>query len=106
MIDARFDRVSLSLVMRGHADHGRTPEGYDLVCCAASVLMYTLAYNAENSKLVDSVDTHFEPGDAFVTVCASDGCHDRVLEKIEVILGGLEMLEKRYPECIRFRYVT
>ena len=44
MIDVTYDRKRLILKVKGHAHSGEA--GHDLVCAAASILVYTLAANA------------------------------------------------------------
>lgn len=89
MIRAVFthDRVTL----HGHAGHG--PRGGDIVCAAASALMFALVGALEEQGAVRELV--IRPG--FVTVAAQTG-YER---ELAVARCGLGQLAARYPQCVK-----
>lgn len=79
------------LVVQGHAGYG--PAGQDIVCAAASALVYTLAETlAETGKLAGM---DIWKGYAEVTGagdCAGD---------FGLVRRGLALLAERYPQCVK-----
>ena len=88
MIRARCGRNRL--VIGGHAGYGE--HGKDIVCAAASALVYALAeVLRETGRLAEAV---MEPGWADVR-----GAGDCARE-FALVRRGLEMLAERYPQCV------
>lgn len=80
------------VVMRGHA--GYADSGPDLVCCAASVLAYTLVGALKN--LAGGAQCRMEPGDACITF-AKTAKADLL---VEAFLIGLLQLQAQYPDHV------
>ena len=81
------DRVTL----RGHA--GYAPPGEDIVCAAASALVFALIGALEEKGLLRELVVR--PG--FVTVAAEGDCH----AEWQLIRCGLGQLAGKYPACVR-----
>lgn len=92
----------LWLSMAGHA--GTAPKGQDIVCAAATMLMYTAAQAAldmgSRGELQRPPSVKLDDGNA----CASFRPKKEAMEKgrlvLDVIRRGLEVLGKRYPENV------
>jgi len=79
-----------TLVMTGHASYAEP--GKDIVCSAASVLVYTLIENIGPEKLQGCVK---EGNVALQCICAEDSSERVVLN---VIAKGLRLLAQQNPE--------
>lgn len=82
-----------SIGMTGHA--GYAEEGKDIVCAAASILLFTLIEHLE--QLGVSYSSHAEKGSAGVAVTDPDR---RTGEVFDVIETGYKLLAQRYPEHV------
>lgn len=93
---------TLWLSMEGHA--GTAPKGQDIVCAAATMLMYTAAQAAmdmgSRGELQRPPAVKLDDGNA----CAAFRPKEEAMEKgrlvLDVIRRGLEVLGKRYPENV------
>lgn len=89
MIRAVFTHRRVTLT--GHA--GYAPRGQDIVCAAASALVYALiAALQEQDNLREAV---VRPG--HVTVAANEGAE----AEFSLVRGGLGQLAARYPDCVK-----
>lgn len=77
------------ITMQGHAGYAKA--GPDLVCCAASVLAFTLAGALEN--LAGETKCQFAPGDACITFAKT--ANAKLL--VEAFLIGILQLQAQYP---------
>lgn len=103
MIMVQADRLGMELTMTGHACAEHNGEGHDLVCCAASVLVQSLAYYAQRKDCIE-VDGHFRKGDARVKLRPFGGHYCEARTAFAVTLSGLEMLAAAYPQHISIDY--
>ena len=92
----------------GHANAERVND-YDLVCCASSILLYTLLeelsvhdliLNKEEVEqaLIDSIDNHQVPN---IRILIKD--NDKHSEILETILNGYKLLEQNYPKNVQIK---
>lgn len=92
----------------GHANAERVND-YDLVCCASSVLLYTLIeelsvhdmiLNKEEIEqaLIDSIDNHQVPN---IKILIRDS--ENHSDILETIIGGYKLLEENYPENVKIK---
>ena len=92
----------LSLDLSGHADMVR--EGYDPVCAAVSVLLYTLAEEiedmAEGGLLRRSPHLILDPGSAHLSATPTRKGRLRAESAYGFTLRGLELLARAYPQCL------
>lgn len=79
------------LTAEGHA--GYAPEGKDVVCAAASALVWALAGVLQETGRLEGLETG--PGRAVVT---GKGDCDR---EFALARCGLEMLAAQYPGCVK-----
>ena len=100
-----------SLRITGHA--GYAPEGQDIVCAAASILVYTAAetvlsyavggmlLRAESEGLLRAEPVvDMQPGDITIA-CAPK--HERVVRAMwDTALLGMQMVAHEYPQNVRF----
>lgn len=92
----------LWLTMEGHA--GTAPKGQDIVCAAATMLMYTAAQAAldmgSRGELQRPPTVKLDDGNAGVSFRPKDGAMEKGRLVLDVIRRGLEVLGKRYPENV------
>ena len=103
MIDIRYDKKTYCLQLEGHAGAG--VPGQDLICCAASTLVYTMAVNVRRMRLrgwLENAEIRLNPGNAKIRCLPYAETAQRVQARLEAICLGFWMLEKEYPEFIKF----
>lgn len=103
MINIRYDKEKFCLELEGHAGAGIP--GQDLVCCAASILVYTLAANVRRMRhcgWLEEARICLAPGDARISCSPHERARDRVAARVDAICLGFRMLEKEYPEFVKF----
>lgn len=88
MIRAVYESAVPRLTVRGHAAYA--PRGQDIVCAAASALLYALAGSLQQSG-GDVPDVSVAPG--FVKI--TGGPEDTA--SFALTVGGLRQLAMRYP---------
>ena len=92
----------LWLSMAGHA--GAAPKGQDIVCAAATMLMYTAAQAAldmgSRGELQTSPSVKLDDGSAGVAFRPKKEAMEKGRLVLDVIRRGLEVLGKRYPENV------
>lgn len=102
MITIRYDKKKLCLELEGHAGAG--VPGQDLVCCAASILVYTLAANVRRMRSrgwVEEAKIRLTPGDARIICSPYETMRECVTARMDAICLGFWMLEKEYPEFVK-----
>ena len=82
MIRAVFGRDRVTVM--GHA--GYAPKGQDIVCAAASALVFALIGSLRQEVI--------RPG--YVTAAAKGPCR----EELELVRCGLAQLAAQYPQCV------
>ena len=103
MIDIRYDRETFCLRLEGHAGAG--VPGQDLICCAASMLVYTMAANVRTMRRqqwLEEAQIHLEPGNARISCLPYTYASDWVAVRMDAICLGFWMLQKEYPEFVSF----
>ena len=88
MIRAVFGRVRVTVT--GHA--GYAPKGQDIVCAAASALVFALIGSLRQEENLREVV--IRPG--YVTAAAKEPCR----EELELVRCGLAQLAAQYPQCV------
>lgn len=108
MINVRIYRRGYAVSMEGHAGGQRNPEGHDLVCCAASALLY--AYLATLQEMGVKVDhtgnlaSGKQDGPARVRAFPIDSQRIGVMHRLQMLEDGLTYLAATYPECINIQF--
>lgn len=103
MIKVNYHRDRNRVSVTGHAKSGEA--GHDLVCAAASILVYTLASFVENLKAARQAynpTIDLKGGDAVIS-CTPPGRHKAAVTLVfDSICGGFELLARDYPENISY----
>ena len=106
MINVLYDPETITMRLTGHA--GSAEPGKDLVCAAASALIYALAgaceCHAEDGKIA-SVESKMLPGDALVHIKPTTDAPDVAHLVMESFVYGFQMLAESYPEYVRFTQI-
>ena len=103
MIEVIYDRDALKVTVEGHA-HSGVP-GHDLVCASASILLYTLASFARNTKKArqsHKLKVKLDNGDAEVSLKAKSHFKAPITLVFDSICGGFELLARSYPQNISY----
>ena len=103
MISIQYDPGNYALGLDGHAGAGIP--GQDLVCCAVSTLVYTMAANVRRMRCrgwLEEAEIQLLPGKARIRCHPYDHAVGRVAARLEAICLGFRILEKEYPEFVRF----
>lgn len=107
MIEIIYDRKKLSLKAKGHAKSGEA--GHDLVCAAATILVYTLASNVEqmcaNHSKVRRPVIKLAEGDAKITCSPVHGMTAIATLTFDIVCSGFDLLAQKYPDNVRYSVV-
>lgn len=101
MIRVRFRQLEGGgwLTVSGHA--GAAPRGEDLVCAAASMLVYSLAQAVlelgERGLLKEAPEVRILPGEAVIAAVASDEGLRELRQSFRVARLGFQLLGESYP---------
>lgn len=100
----RTDGRRRELIVNGHANYAK--KGQDLICAAASILVYTAAQEAreaqERGSLTEPARIRLGQGDAVVSFEASgDLGGDEVCTAFRTIMTGFRILADSYPKNIK-----
>lgn len=107
MIEAVYNRTYHKLTVKGHS--GSAEKGQDLICAAASILVYTLA-NAVigadlESKLRNRPTVRLEEGDAEISYAPLHSYRNVMLLMSDSICAGFDILAQKYPEFVKYTVV-
>lgn len=100
MIEITFNKKTLELSVKGHAEHGN--KGEDIVCSAVSILFYTLAESLTESKemLLQNPRIEMEDGNGTIS-CVPKGKYEaNVLLIYWTVLNGFNLLAENYEKNI------
>lgn len=100
MIRVSFSENSFQ--MTGHA--GFAAAGQDIVCAAASMLAYTVAFNVwlanKYGKLEPSYEIQMQPGDVRISCRPKEVYREEIRLLFEYVRRGFELLKNNYPDNI------
>lgn len=99
MIRIAIDVERMQLRAEGHA--GYAPPGRDIVCAAASALIYALCYNLERILGEGGFEAEIAPGRARVCVRAETHRADACRNAFRVIGNGLKLLAETQGAYVR-----
>lgn len=85
----------------GHCNAGRI-NGYDLCCCAVSMLSFTLMDSLKKLKL-KGFDYSYGGGWCHIKFKNRGRNYTKALLVIETVMNGFELLRKKYPENINLQ---
>lgn len=105
MIDIKFYKKGKQICMtvQGHA--GTAPKGEDLVCAAATMLVYTLAqavqFLQEQGCFRKRPKMEITDGYAFISAVPGKSVEAEVLMAFWVAQAGAYVLERNYPQAVK-----
>ena len=101
MIDIEFNPSEYSIKMTGHAN--ADVEGKDIVCSAASTLVYTLKDSLEQaSDMLEDLTATVEKGNAEVKCTPKTQFEGNIQTIYWVVLNGFASLAESYPDYVTF----
>ena len=103
MIEINYHRGYHRITVRGHA--GSAEEGKDLVCAAVSALVLTAAANVrrmEDKGCTYSTAVTVDKGDAEIVVNPKAYFRLSIMQILDAICAGFEVLAREYPEYVRY----
>lgn len=95
MIQVTYNEVGDEMILRAEGHAGYAEKGKDIVCAAVSVLMQTLACSVGTCMGND--------GKGFSVVCKKSNDN---IAKFELVTDGLVLLQREYPENVRYINAT
>lgn len=95
MIQVTYNEVGDEMILRAEGHAGFAEKGKDIVCAAVSVLMQTLACSVGTCMGND--------GKGFSVVCKKSNDN---IAKFELVTDGLALLQREYPENVRYINAT
>ena len=95
MIEVTYNEVGAEMILRAEGHAGYAEKGKDIVCAAVSVLMQTLACSVGTCMGND--------GKGFSVVCKKSNNN---IAKFELVTDGLVLLQREYPENVRYINAT
>lgn len=104
MIEIRYLRKQHSMTLKGHAGAG--VEGQDLICCAVSIITYTLAANVRQMQKrgwISRSAIRLAPGDAEISCIPRKEAAAKVGDRMDTVCMGYLLLARDYPEFVRVR---
>lgn len=103
MIEIMYHRGYHRITVRGHA--GSAEEGKDLVCAAVSALVLTAVVNVrrmEDKGCTYSTAVTVDKGDAEIEVNPKAYFRLSIMQILDAICAGFEVLAREYPEYVRY----
>ena len=103
MIKAVYNRKENKITVEGHAYSGEP--GHDLICAAASVLIYTIAVSVENMKASEHVSgavIDLNSGDCVVGCEPYEKFKAAITLIFDSICAGYELLAANYPGNVSY----
>lgn len=99
-VEVKEEKDSVEISTIGHA-YSNEP-GKDLVCCAISTLIQTLAYYLDSVHEEDEmIEFSIEEGNTYI--CAD--LNDKTKESVKTILFGIEQIAAQYIQYVNFRKI-
>lgn len=95
MIQVTYNEVGDAMILRAEGHAGYAEKGKDIVCAAVSVLMQTLACSVGTCMCNE--------GKRFSVVCKKSNDN---IAKFELVTDGLALLQREYPENVRYINAT
>ena len=95
------ENAAFVLKAEGHANAERNEKDHDLVCCAVSTLVCTLA---NSCAMVEDVNTTYrqESGNALLTVDKiTKERRQEIAIRFRMAADGLQGLQEQYPDSLR-----
>jgi uncharacterized protein YsxB (DUF464 family) len=105
MIEIIYDRRKYRLEVKGHAQTAE--KGQDLVCAAASILVYTLAASVDRlSHMSDQLmkEPKMEIKEGYTLIVCRPTRENRAIVGLifSSVCVGFEILEQQYPDNVKY----
>lgn len=91
------------LIANGHANYAE--RGKDIVCASVSILIYTLIASIDEKDLSAPAAIEMREGETLIMVKPKSENRGEICAVFEVIANGFELLQKNFPENVKFRRV-
>jgi uncharacterized protein YsxB (DUF464 family) len=88
---------------KGHANYAE--RGKDIVCASVSILIYTLIESIDERELSLPPVIEAKAGETLIRVKPKSENRGKICAVFEVIANGFELLQKNFPENVKFRRV-
>lgn len=88
---------------KGHANYAE--RGKDIVCASVSILIYTLIESIDEKDLSAPAVIEIREGETLIRVKPKSENKGKICAVFEVIANGFELLQKKFPENVKFRRV-
>lgn len=88
---------------KGHANYAE--RGKDIVCASVSILIYTLIESIDERELSSPPVIEAKAGETLIRVKPKSENRGKICAVFEVIANGFELLQKNFPENVKFRRV-
>ena len=102
------DKGSIHMKVKGHAN--TAPNGEDLVCASATMLVYTVAqaltFMHEQGQLEEKPHIKIREGKAVVVARPKEDFFAEALHTFWVAQCGAHLLSKNYPEAVSLNHLT
>lgn len=98
---------AICMKVQGHANTG--PEGADLVCASATMLVYTVAQAItfmHQQGYTEKPRIKIRKGKAKVSVVPKEEYYAEVLHSFWTVQCGAHMLAVNYPEAVSLNHLT
>jgi len=111
MITAKFYQKpgngSIHMTLKGHAE--AAPKGEDLICAAATMLVYTLAqavqFLHEQGKLKKKPKLLIRDGEATIIATPTEEAYAEALHAYWVAQCGIHVLQHNYPKNVKLEHL-
>lgn len=102
MTHVQYVRKGETFLLQASGHAGAAPRGEDLVCCAVSTLVQTLAQRVLdlcNQELAKDSQVDLRPEGTCIMAKAKHGCI-MLLSSYETVVTGLQMLAAQWPQYV------
>lgn len=86
--------------IKNHSGSERNENGYDLVCCSCSILLFTLIDSLNNITNLEEVEKEVEETkEPNITIKCKKNDKNKVI--IDTVLNGYRLLQKNYQKNVK-----
>jgi uncharacterized protein YsxB (DUF464 family) len=107
VIKATFTRGNEEIVLNVEGHAGQDVKGHDIVCSAASILVYTIAqylqYVEKQGGLQKKPRIEIKDGDALIIANPTEEYKGEVLNAFFVAEVGFHLLSQNYPQYVELK---
>lgn len=107
MIKVNVNSKEYEITMDGHA--GYAEQGKDIVCAAASILLYTLADTLKRFESICDSDINIDDDNgkikAVIKCTPKQSFEGNIQLVYQIILNGLQLLADGYPDNVKITFI-